>query len=402
MSGQKVIEEQQDWIHAVDLLSQWEKGTQHADDLLEALDPGRLRWLVMEVFRQWLVVEGVLDPLFKRPPRPKVRQLLRLALAECLNRPAESHPKIVHNAGEVARSMKLSKGERGFLNGVLRNCLRKGLPGADNLPATHPEWMVARWRAQFGEEGLQQLLQWNQSKGEVLIQAARCPSYADVTEWEGYFRIRPSMFREAVPDLQGGVVYAQDPFARIPVDLLDPQPGERIFDFCAAPGGKTRLMVNAMTGKGSIVAVDQPGKRLKRLEENVVLMPGKMVGVVGNSLQSLTPEILGEPADGILIDVPCSNTGVIRKRPDVKLRLQAADILRQAEQQLELLRLAADWVRPGGRLVYSTCSLEAEENQKVVDAFLESAPDWCLGKTVLSLPWECHHDGGGAFLLTKK
>ena len=109
------MDERQEWGHVVQLLMRWDRGEGHLDDLLDQVGPGRLRWLLMEVFRQWLVVEAVLAPRLKRPPRPKVRQLLRLALAECLNRPEESHPQIVHNAGEVARSLGLSKAERGFI-----------------------------------------------------------------------------------------------------------------------------------------------------------------------------------------------------------------------------------------------------------------------------------------------
>jgi 16S rRNA (cytosine967-C5)-methyltransferase len=124
-------------------------------------------------------------------------------------------------------------------------------------------------------------------------------------------------------------------------------------------------------------------------------------------LQELENATLPEGAalasfDAVLIDVPCSNTGVIRRRPDVKLRLKDRDIARQAAQQSILLEHAARWVRPGGRLVYSTCSLEKEENTGIVDAFCGSHPEWKLEKSVLSLPWEAGHDGGGAFLLTRE
>jgi 16S rRNA (cytosine967-C5)-methyltransferase len=397
-----VKNEQQDWVQAVELLSRWEGGLRHADDLLEVSDPGRLRWLVMEVFRQWLPIEAALSSRLKRPPRPKVRQLLRLALAECLSREEASRPQIVHNAGEVAKVLKLSKAERGFLNAVLRRCLREGFSGVADPGATHPRWMVDRWIGCFGEDATAKLLEWNQSKGEVHVQADGCPAYAETTDWEGYYRVKPSRFHEALPDLKRGVVYAQDPFARVPVGLLAPQAGEHILDLCAAPGGKTRLLARAMEGKGTLTAVDRPGRRLERLRGNVSLIPAGLVTIVGKPLQDLTLDDLDGPADGILLDVPCSNTGVIRKRPDVKLRLNEEDIQKQTDLQLELLRLASGWVRPGGRLVYTTCSLETEENEGVVHGFLDTVDGWILEKSVLSRPWECQHDGGGAFLLTKK
>jgi 16S rRNA (cytosine967-C5)-methyltransferase len=127
--------------------------------------------------------------------------------------------------------------------------------------------------------------------------------------------------------------------------------------------------------------------------------------IIGSPLEELegcAPEhgLQAGSMDAVLIDVPCSNTGVIQKRPDVKLRIKADEISALGTRQLELLELAARWVKPGGRLVYSTCSLEAEENTEVVEAFCRRNPSWQLQRSVISLPWECGHDGGAAFLLT--
>ncbi|MEX0325963.1 MAG: RsmB/NOP family class I SAM-dependent RNA methyltransferase [Puniceicoccaceae bacterium] len=390
-----------DWRAAVELLIRWEKGAGHLDDLLESVDPGRLRWLVMEVFRRWLVIGALLEGRMRREPRPKVRQLLRLALGESLAHPEES-AKVVHHAGELGGILGLSPAERGFVNAVLRSCLRAGLPDAAEVEASHPEWMVERWREQFGQEATRRLLQWNQEAGSLYIHSPVCPAYAETTEWPNYYRVPPGRFREALPDLSHGSAYVQDPFARIPVELLDPQPGERVLDLCAAPGGKTRLIAGAMKGKGTLTAVDRPGPRMERLRENISKIPGKSVAVLAEAVENLRPSPFGGPVDGLLIDVPCSNTGVMQKRPDVKLRLRREDIDTQASCQLKLLHHAAKLVRPGGRLVYSTCSLEAEENELLVAAFLESSPHWHLGRSVLSRPWECHHDGGGAFLLTRE
>ncbi|MEX0332524.1 MAG: RsmB/NOP family class I SAM-dependent RNA methyltransferase [Puniceicoccaceae bacterium] len=389
-----------DWRAAVELLVRWEKGEGHLDDLLETFEPGRLRWLVMEVFRRWLVIESLLEGRMRREPRPKVRQLLRLAIGECLVHRGET-AKVVHNAGEVGRILGLSSAERGFINAVLRACLRAGLPEESDLEATHPEWMVKRWRDRFGQEATGRLLAWNQEAGAVYVHSTSCPAYAEETEWEKYFRVRPGSFREALPDLAQGKVYVQDPFARIPVELLAPQPGENILDLCAAPGGKTRLIAGAMKGEGRITAVDRPGPRLERLRENISQIPGATVAVHAGSVETLNLPPEAGPVDAVLIDVPCSNTGVMQKRPDVKLRLSVGEIDTQAESQLQLLAHAADLVRPGGRLVYSTCSLEAEENENLLHSFIESTSGWRLEKSILSRPWECRHDGGGAFLLTR-
>ena len=401
-------QEQGNWVEAVDLMCRWEKGTYHLDDLLEGAELGRLRWLLMEVFRLWLVIDRVLEPRLKKSPRPKVHQLLRLAVGECINRSFEYHPKIVHNAGEVARHLKMSKPERGFLNAVLRSVLRENpqLETVD-LFQTHPAWMMDRWKEQFGEEATKRLLEWNQSPSDVIIRAGACPDYAEATPWEGYFKVMPSRFKDALPFLTTGEIYAQDPFTRIPVELLAARPGEKVMDLCAAPGGKTRLLAEAMQGQGNLIAVDKPGKRLERLAANLSSQKDDFLSIAGCRLQELESAALPEGAaldsmDAVLIDVPCSNTGVIRRRPDVKLRLKEREIARQAAQQSNLLKHAARWVRPGGRLVYSTCSLEREENAEIVDFFCKNHPGWKLEKSVLSLPWEAGQDGGGAFLLTRE
>jgi 16S rRNA (cytosine967-C5)-methyltransferase len=332
--------------------------------------------------------------------------LLRLAVAECLYREKDKHPQIVNTAVEMGRLLGLSKPETGFVNGVLRSILREPEALDYSLDETHPSWMVARWRARFGGEALALLLEWNFSTPELTIRSQSCPEYAEPTRWDSYFRILPGRFKEALPDLEAGRVYVQDPFTRIPVELLNVQAGELVMDLCAAPGGKSRMLFDCLGESGHMVVVDRPGPRLTRLKENLKKPGGEKVSIVGTDVLELEsrhlPDNFSEgQVDAVLIDVPCSNTGVIQKRPDVKLRLKKENIAQQAAVQQQLLQSAAKWVRCGGRLVYSTCSLEEEENEGIVISFLGQNPEWHLEETVLSLPWMCGHDGGGAFLLTK-
>ena len=394
------------WREAIELLGKCENGAAHLDDLLERVELGEARWLVMETFRQWLVIDGLLQARIRRKPRPVLQHLLRLALTECLHREQDFRPRIVHHAVEVARLLGLSKAEQGFVNGVLRSILRAGEAiGEASLERSHPAWMVKRWKDRFGEVATGKLLEWNQASPVVTIRAQACPPYAQPTLWPGYFQLASGGFPRALPDLQAGTVYAQDPFARIPVELLEPRPGETILDLCAAPGGKTRLIAESMAGKGRLVAVDKPGRRLDRLKENIARMDPSTIEVVGCAVEEIgqleLPSLGALSADGVLIDVPCSNTGVIRRRPDVKLRLGEGDIPILQGVQLALLEHAARWTGPSGRLVYSTCSLEREENEDVVGIFCRRNPGWRLVRAELSRPWECSHDGGGAFLLTR-
>jgi len=394
-----------DWKEAVHLLVAFEEGTAHLDQLLERFEVHRSLWLVLEVFRNWLLVDRILEARVSRRPRPLACHLLRLAMTECLVRESETHPRIVHHAVATAAILRLTPPEKSFINGVLRAFLREPFPlPREDAAATHPAWLVGKWRKAFGEEGLNALLKWNQTPAVNYVLADQCPEYAVPTAWDGYFRLPPGAFRKALPDLEAGKVYIQDPFARKPVDLLAPSPGERVLDLCAAPGGKSRLISRRMSS-GYLAMVDKPGARFKRLLENLATFAGPDLLALPSAVEQLEGAfrphgIETGSFDAVLIDVPCSNTGVIRRRPDVRLRLLENDLQRLAAGQLTLLTQAARWVRPGGRLVYSTCSIEEEENRGVVQAFLSRDRRWVLREELLSLPWEEDHDGGGAFLLT--
>lgn len=399
----------EDWRAAMGLLVSWEAGEDHLDNLLDRWETGRSRWLVMEVFRNWERAERFLRERVQRRMRPRSRALLRMGLAEAWSRRDGGEAAVVHHAVEVARAAGLSRAEQGFVNAVLRRVVRSGVGGNEGdaveaALAEHPAWLRGRWREAFGEAGLRRLVLWNQTLPEVTVRVGPGGSVEGLepTGFGGYYRVGAGSWGERMRDnLRSGKWTIQDPFTRIPVELLGvgAMPGERILDLCAAPGGKSRQLAEKLSGRGRLWAVDRPGWRLERLREN--LMPWKdSVEVVGGSVEQLEPDALPQ-ADAVLLDVPCSNTGVIRRRPDVRLRLREERLEELVRQQGLLLEAASRWVCPGGRLVYSTCSLEAEENDGVVEAFLRRGGEWQLRQWRMSFPPDCGHDGGGAFLLTK-
>jgi len=301
-----------------------------------------------------------------------------------------------------------SEGEARLVNAVLRRLVREGGVKVD-AEAAHPGWLVGRWRAQFGEAATAELLKWNQQAAQaylhapgVGVDAARAAGL-EPSEWRGFWRVGARARAAALQMVAAGEAYFQDPFTRHPVDLLNPVSGERILDACAAPGGKSWQIARRMTGGGLLVAVDRSGARLDMLRANLARVRGPEIAVYGHDLTATgaAPWEADHPGgfDGVLIDVPCSNTGVIGRRPDVKLRLTEVAIAEQAARQFELLCAVARQVRGGGRMVYSTCSLESEENDGVVERFLAAHPRFRLNERRLSLPWRDHHDGGAAYLL---
>ena len=412
------------WSTAVLLIERWLATQERVDALLEQLTPGlpaqeraRAQHLFYGVVRWAGRIEGALDGLMALPPRTKVRAILMVAGFELLEPRLAADKigavaKIIHHAVEKAKTLASPK-EAGLVNAVARKMAAR----LDEAPKTlaeefaHPEWLVSRWVKQFGAKVARQLLEWNQQPAPVYARwrtAEPTPDFLAPTKWAGFFEVKAGHWDEVRKLANDGTLYLQDPSTRLCVELLAPQPGETILDACAAPGGKSLMIADAMQS-GKLVALDEEGPRLQRLRENlsrapktvdVSLMPADLEKVGTVFFRDFS---LPETYDAVLLDAPCSNTGVMRHRIDVKQRLQEGDFAQHGNQQLALLHAAARMVRPGGRLVYSTCSLDAQENEAVMRAFFDSRAGGVFKreKHILAYPWSEGHDAAAAFLLRK-
>ncbi|MBM3872245.1 MAG: RNA methyltransferase [Verrucomicrobia bacterium] len=412
------------WAAAVRLLIRWLDRAERADALLESLprtlspaERARVQHLFLGVLRHLSRLEREINRRIPRPPRVRVKALLLTAGFELIEGGEEGHvARVVHHAVDQAKRLA-SASEARLVNAVVRR-MAEGL--AEPLPTdaavgslaqrfSHPEWLVARWLRAFGPEATQRLLELHQTPARIHV---RWRGEGPVPEWlrpapaPTFYEVPAGRWTEVLALLQAGQLYIQDPATRHAVDLLQPESGETLLDACAAPGGKSVWIADRLRGAGRLVALDLPGPRLDRLRENLLRVRGVTVEVAGIDLATARAETfrqqgLPERFAGVLLDVPCSNTGVMRHRVDVRWRLQAGDIARHADHQGALLRAAADRVAPGGRLVYSTCSLEPEENEGVVAAFLQSPTGrgWTLEAQVLARPFESGEDGAGAFRL---
>lgn len=420
------------WPLAVRLIEEWHREGRRLDHLLERLPHGlsrehraQVQDLASAAVRHWSRADAAVARWIQRPGRPAVEALLRVAAAQLIEEAEVPAPLIVDHAVETAK-MEFSKGEAGFVNAVLRRAVEglRGPPpdwttaGAAELAAwfSHPLWLVERWIARWGGSAVRALLEWNQTPAVVHARwrsaAAKrpLPAVLEPTQWEGFYRVQPGQWEALAPFLADGSVYLQDPATRIAPELAAPRAGEIALDLCAAPGGKTIQLADAM-GEGTLVVVDQPGTRWLRLMDNLKrLLGGGAVKLApfACDVTRLTPQRLAQrdmPAayDVVLLDAPCSNTGVLRHRVDAKWRLTAEELPKLAALQGKLLAAASDCVANGGRLVYSTCSLEAEENERVVESFLATprGAEFRLERSVIALPWEVGHDGVGAFLLRR-
>jgi len=192
--------------------------------------------------------------------------------------------------------------------------------------------------------------------------------------------------------------YVQDPSTLLAVKQLDPQPEMRILDYCAAPGGKTCAMAAAMNQSGQILATDPDPGRLRRLKDNINRLGVKNASLAENP--SAARDSMDSLFDAILVDAPCSNTGVMRRRLDVRWRLTEDEIRNITEQQAGILQQASTYLKPGGKIVYSTCSLEADENGEIVNQFLNDNPTFEASDQQQLTPFE--HGVDGAFVAVLK
>jgi 16S rRNA (cytosine967-C5)-methyltransferase len=420
------------WTLAVILTERWLARNERVDSLLEQLTPGlpaqeraRAQHLFFGVVRWASRLDDALDGLMSHEPRTKLRALLLVTGFELREGGAESTAQVIHHAVEKAKTVA-SPAEARLVNAVARKMAGRLAEKTANpaVEFAHPEWLVARWTRLFGAVDTAKLLEWNQTPAPVYARWRKSGSPPDFllpTRWPGFFSVGAGHWDEVRKLAGDGALYLQDPSTRLSVELLSPQPHETILDACAAPGGKSLQIADAMAAgpaqpgesapgagtAGRVVALDEEGPRLERLRANLSHAPAAVgIALMPADLRKAGPRFfkefnLPESYDAVLLDAPCTNTGVMRHRIDVKWRLREGDFDQHAAQQGELLRAAARLVRTGGRLVYSTCSIDPAENEEVVQRFLRGARGWKLERHTAAFPWVDGHDGAGVFLLVR-
>jgi 16S rRNA (cytosine967-C5)-methyltransferase len=421
---------------------------------LSPADRGLCHELVCGVVR-W---QATLDRLIARKTdparelRPALRNLLRLGLYQIFWLDRIPPHAAVHETVEQAKRAGYHS-QAGLINAVLRAYLRE----VDEIkkiladmkvsqPAlgwSHPEWLVEKWRKQFGDEKTRQLLEWNNTPPKTYARAntlerrlpagvspetnppagsQRSRNIGDLIEkwreedveydfitrdWTGEnlaFELKSHPPLARLASFREGYFYLQDPSTLLAPVMLAPQPGETILDACAAPGGKTAFIAQLMNNEGKIIACDLDPTRLRLVKDNCARL-GVTCVEVGVQASACSPDTLKRELqlfDRILIDAPCSNTGVMRRRVDLRWRISEAEILRLQKTQLELLNQSAPKLKPGGVLVYSTCSLEPEENSGVVQQFLAAHPDFKLETERQLLPFADGVDGAYVARLTRQ
>lgn len=366
--------------------------------------------LVYGVVRHKRSLDALIDSLAKKKSQeqpPKLRLILYLGLYQLGYLTQIPDSAAVNTSVELAKVNRLKK-LAGVVNGILRNYLRrvatKGNRFCDlvKLPTdpiqqlgiknSFPDWIVETWLQQLSLAETKQLLAWfNQTPSIDLRVNILRSSVAEVESALQNRGVAASRIRDlpqalriqtgsgAINQLPGyseGWWSVQDSSAQLVTQLLDPQPGETIIDACAAPGGKTTHIAELIGDRGTVWAFDRSEARLRKVSANANRLQLKSIQIKAVDSRNLFQ--FNSQCDRVLLDAPCSGLGTLHKRPDIRWRQTRENITELSILQQELLTTAATWVKPQGILVYATCTINPQENEKVIQLFLDSHPDWSI------------------------
>lgn len=443
---------------AFDVLTAWQQRGVFASRALDELSrkhavSGSERALGMElsygVIRRQATVDTVLKAYVDRPQssiESGLWTLLRLGAYQILLMDGIPSHAAVNETVEVARQLRRPEWS-GVINGVLRALSRGVLdadstvPSVDRVPVdsqrwrqldrpvfpspdkarteyfvkahSYPRWLIRNWVNRYGEEETTRLCYWFNEPHPPTLRVNRLRQSPEVVRevletaaistepgrWPESLRLQQSVRIDDLPGFAEGWFSIQDESSMAAARLLDPRPGESVLDLCAAPGGKTTHLAELMEDRGSILAIDIDPERIQRVEANVQRL--KLTSIECRTIQEDGADLPNGPFDRVLVDVPCSNTGVLGKRPEARWRIDSEEFEELIALQKRLLRQALERVKPGGRVVYSTCSIDPRENRQVVEAVLSERED-------VSIEQELDHhpgrpgDGGYQALLDRR
>lgn len=364
---------------ALDALSQILRRRQALDDALkldgiaDSRDRAFARLLVATSLRRKGQIDDVLARCLEKSPPPPIEDLLRLGVAQLLFLDVKPHA-VVDSAVELAKTIGFAPLGK-LVNAVLRRISTEGqawVAAQDPAPLNTPDWLWRSWIAAYGETTARDIAAAHLSEPPLdFTPAGSAEMWAQRLEaaelFTGSLRRAAGGSVAALPGYDQGGWWVQDAAATLPVRLLDPHPGEHIADLCAAPGGKTAQLAAA----GAVVtALDRSARRLTRLQENLTRLTLSAELVAADASAWQPPALF----DKVLLDAPCSATGTMRRHPDVAWTKQPSDIEKLAAAQDRLLAAAAEMVKPGGVLVFCTCSLQPEEGAARIERFLRSTP----------------------------
>tara|TARA_R100001143_G_C3361345_1_gene136887 strand:+ start:67230 stop:68549 length:1320 start_codon:yes stop_codon:yes gene_type:complete len=387
---------------------------------LEPRERAQVREYVQNILRRRSYLDFVINhfsSIAVEEMKPLLKNILRLGLYELLFMGGTPDYASINEAVEITK-LKMGSKSGDLVNAILRNIQRD----IDNLPKpafedrtklvattfSHPEWMVKRWVNRFGEREAFQLMQANNQRPAFYVRVNNLRTKTEnfklrmekldigfeESDWlPGYFSVESVAPFIAKDLLRKGICLIQDIAAGFAPTILEPLPGETIYDLCAAPGTKSIVMSDMMKGEGTIMAVDISSKRLEMLARSAMDYAAENIKIRQDDVRDLNLKL----ADGVLLDAPCTGTGVLSKRADLRWKRTEEDLANSIKLQEELLEEASNHVKRDGRLVYSTCSIEPEENWDQIQKFLDKFDNYELESLEEFLPEEVLIEDGFAY-----
>ncbi|SCY85362.1 NusB antitermination factor [Alkaliphilus peptidifermentans DSM 18978] len=372
------------------------------DKPYSAKDRGFMTELVYGVLENLIMIDNVIEQ-FSSIKLKKINAytliLLRLAIYQIL------YLDKIPPSAAVNESVNLSKiyckRSSGFINGILRNMLRqkenikipdekKDFVGYLSVTYSHPKWMIEEFLKFFDPVFTKELLKANNQKPELNVRVNTLKISVEeaikALNNSGFDVVQNAFISEGLTikgdknlfeleALKEGLIYIQDFGSMLIGKIVDPKENDFVIDVCSAPGGKTTHMAQLMNNKGNIIARDVYDHKLKLIEKNAKALGIKIIKTEKFDGKVLDKSLI-EKADKVLVDAPCSGLGIIRRKPEIKYRKRPDDIKEITSLQLKILKNASMYVKPGGSLVYSTCTIDPRENAEVIDQFLKDSSEY--------------------------
>jgi 16S rRNA (cytosine967-C5)-methyltransferase len=389
-------------------------------DELEPRERAQVREYVQNILRKRSYLDFLIDhyaTIDVTEMKTDLKNILRLGIYDMLFMDSTPDYAAINEAVELGKA-KMGSKTGDLINAILRNLQRdiEQLPKPQfkdrtKLVATtfsHPEWLVSRWSSRFGEREAFQLMQVNNTRPSFYVRANTMRTTIanfelrmeklgvefEASDWlPNFYKVQSVQPFIEKGLLKKGICQVQDIAAGFAPFILDPQPNEKIYDLCAAPGTKSIMISDLTEGESDILAVDISGERLEKLAESALNFGAENIKIRRGDILELSLPL----ADAVLLDAPCTGTGVLSKRADLRWRRDEEGLKNAVELQAQLLEEAANMVKRGGRLVYSTCSLEPEENMEQVQKFLENYPTFELQPLEDFVPEEVLTEDGLAY-----
>ncbi|QQK81961.1 16S rRNA (cytosine(967)-C(5))-methyltransferase RsmB [Salicibibacter cibi] len=342
-------------------------------------------------------IDDVLGRVMKNPLQKtdrRVKTILRMSVYQLLFMDRVPERAAIHEGVELAKTWGRG-GLKGFVNGVLRNVARQGLPDYRDLAdpvkqlalsTSHPEWLVRKWMHAYGEAETYAMCEANVERAYTTLRVNRLQTDRSTLqaglEADGVQTTSGNLAPDSLIVTKGQALHSewfkkgafsfQDESSMLVTYALDPQPGMRVLDACAAPGGKSTHIAERMEDDGEVLANDIHPHKRALIAEQAERLRLKSIHIQTSDAAEFSANVEAESFDRVLVDAPCSGLGVLRAKPDIKWKTDPKEIETLAALQLNILEAAAHALKPGGILVYSTCTIMPAENEDVIAAFLQT------------------------------